>query len=181
MSDLGPSVWVLEEAASGTGVPLQKAVAGDLASARNQIGVLPAIDVSGALQYIPLDASGNVKVAPQGATTYSYLQNANDLAATSGMQTVATVTLATSTQYDSYDMDVASTRDCYFELCWNNNGSIVVLGKAITLAGAPTFGKKWEAGFTSGSGTQALFIRGKQLNSFSALSDLHAVVTVRTP
>lgn len=182
MSDIRTSFAILEEAVSGSGVPLHQVTAGDSAAARNTIGALPCRDVSGNIQWIPLDASGNVKVAPQGTISYTNLQAAGTVTAASGYSTVATIALSTSQSYEQYCMNVTASRDCLFQLIWNNNGASNVLGQALVGAGCMAFAQAFLAGgFTSGTGTQQLLIQGKQLNTFSSFTDLHAVVTVKTP
>lgn len=174
MVDIEPSFRVVEDGTTGAGEALQAREEGE-SHAGN---VLPAYvfkDSSGQAVLPSLDASGNLKVAEQGAgaTVVSGGTTLLEASVTPNADNdVLTLTLVASTTYMNIDFDVASSSTTKWEVVQNDNASETVLATFLTGSGQQSYAiKQGKREFTTGAtGAQELIIRAVPKKD----NDLHA-------
>lgn len=174
MTDPRPSFATLEDA-SGVGQALAKVLEGDAAVGKNASPSLVAKDPSGNLIYLKAAADGSLVFSQEVS---AYLRQAASGAGASGFSTVTTITLSASKAYRGLDLTVACARDAVFDVIWNDNGTEKIIDSIIVGSGQASHSySKVHHSFTSGTGTQQLLVKAKNLTSI--LSDFRAAAAVR--
>lgn len=177
MADLRTSFAVLEDIATAAGLPLHKALAGDTATARNAHAALIAVDSGNLLQYLKVNAQGELIVSSDADT--AQVSAKGQVTGSATFVDVATITLATSKVYRKIGWIVGCWRDAEFKIVQVNDMTTtdVALG-LITGAGDYTDSDELTGlKITSGaSGTQTLKIMAKNLVG-AALSDFRATIS----
>jgi hypothetical protein len=127
---------------------------------------LVALDSGGNLGYLKLNAAGELVVSDtaEGAKLRSRVQ-ANGIIDTD--VTLSTITLSNSTTYTRPEMTVSASKETYWRLRHNDNGTPAILADAYTGPGMFTFAQLFEnLEFISGAtGAQTLDIIGVQQRS----------------
>ena len=180
MSDVRESFPILEDGTQA-GVPLSKKAEGDAAAGGNYAGMLVGKDPSGNLQFVKLNSNNEVVVDTEGSEQACLTGEGNSTGSASYVD-LATITLALLRTYKKVGWSVSCFRDAIFEIVYVDDVGVgdteTVLATIRVGAGDYTDSQELEClGFDtlSGTGTQELRIRGKNLN---ALSDMDAALAV---
>jgi len=140
------------------------------------IPTLPAIDPSNNLQYLKVNAAGQLSVTSEavGNALHAHAK----IAGNASLTDIATITLTADKRYENFDFLVACFRDAIFQVVQIDDATETILAEVLCGPGQFSFhGKLEELEILAGStGTQEVVIRGQNVN---ALSDLRATISVK--
>lgn len=170
MANLAEHFNTLIDSVTGAGEALISRIEGEAAAGQ-----------AGSIGFSFKDSSGNVvlpQLNPDGTIAVSFdagtCLNATGQNASGSLSDVdiATITLATSTNYSKIEALVSATVLSEFTVVWNDNASETVLGRMIVGPGQYTVDFNMEClDFTSGAaGTQELILRGRNESQLSCLN-----------
>lgn len=171
MADVRESFPSLEDAGSGAGLPLHKALEGDVITAKNAQGALVAKRVSDStFRYLNLDDAGNLLVSTDGGGTPMF--DSGTASGNVANQTVAEITLTAEAVYHGLDWAVSCFRDAIFEIVAINDpgGTPTEQVLAYALCGPGDLtdsGAMPNLTFTAGDTDPVLRVRARNLNTTS--------------
>ncbi len=173
MTDLRTSVAILEDAVTGGGLPLHKALEGDVAAAKNAHGALVAVDPSLNFAYLRVNAQSELITSSEA--DFAQVNAKGSASGSASFVDVATLTLSANKVYKNIGFVVGCYRDAEFKIILDDNGtpSDIALGLLMGSGSqaAQLKGLKATAGAT---GTQQIKIQAKNQN---VLSDFRATLT----
>lgn len=141
----------------------------------DNLTVLPAKDASNNMQFLRVDAFGNLQVNSDAGTPRDI--NGTTIGILSTFVVVATLTLAVSKSFDDIDVSASANHPTYWKLEQVNDMTTTLIADGLSGPGQYTI-KFVPANLrkTSGaSGTQSLKLSGKQL--IGNVTDLHGTIT----
>lgn len=167
MAELTASFRTLEDISTAAGVPLHKAVEGDVAAGKNSHGVLPCKRTdTGVLRYIPLNPNDAIPVTFD-TTGQASLHDEGGVTGSTSFQTLAELTLVNDAVYKEIGAFGSCSRETILELVQidDSAGTPVetIHWTFRASSSAPNEGKEWKnLSFTAGSvGICLLRLRAK--------------------
>lgn len=181
MADLQPTFNVLEDSATGGGLPLHKLLEGEAVASKNAHGAFVAKDGSGNAKYLEVNAEGSLKVVVDPAGDVACLSDEGGVTGTTSFQDVATITLTDGAYYSKLGVLGSCFKEAVIEAYWvddvGGTETETILATFRVGAGQFSFSEVFECvSFTAGT-TAELRVRAK--NAFTGkLSDIDCLVSI---
>lgn len=182
MADLRPSFVTLEDVGTQAGVPLHRAVEGDVAAGKNAHGALVAKrQDTGVLRYIPLSVNDAIPVTFD-MTGQAYLSDEGGVSGTTSFQTLVEIPLVNDAVYSKVAFSGSCFRDAVCEVVQiDDTGGTPIETVHLTFRVGPGHVNETDEldslQLTAGStGTCVLRVRAKQLQN--AASDIDGMLAV---
>lgn len=170
MADLRTSFIVLEDSATQAGLPMHKALEGELVANKNGHAAFVAKDSALKFKYLEVDDAGALKVST--GADYACLSDEGTNAGSTSDVDLITLPLVAEKVYYDIEALLSCFRDSVFKIVWSNDGVETVLVPGVRV-GAGDYNEMLRfqcMEFTAGAtGVQSLIVRGKNLQVASTL------------